>query len=222
MKKIRVWFPHGRCPSSKVFLDFLENSEDPFRSERTRAHVSICPHCREKLEMLKAIDKTLPEIPSAGLPATHSGTGEIRRLAGSKVKSLTYRSFFPATPAIAALLTFFALFVLIQPRIPDNLRGEEKNSVNLIEPGGVLQDLPDAFRWTPVKEADVYTFKLIDDQLDTLIEKTMLKHSKFPITKKLRAKLKKGTNYIWIVEVYDDEQNQMGTSRKHFRLCGEF
>ncbi|MCK4758681.1 MAG: hypothetical protein KAT69_01455 [Candidatus Aminicenantes bacterium] len=222
-------YPETSCPENEVLINTFLEKGTLEEKERLIDHILVCQKCKLKFEALRQISNQLSafkgEFKEEKLSASEEN--EFRRMAKQRIRELSKKQkrpflrWLPAqylAVAAATLLIVIAGFILItklQQR--EVYREGEKEEFRLIEPVGIITEVPTVFIWTPHEEADNYFFRLIDDELnivfykDAYVPKTTLPEDE-------KKKLVKGKTYIWEVEARDLFHKKIISDRKHFEI----
>ena len=170
----------NRCPNKKMFFLVSSNEVSLGKKEEFIDHILFCKKCRKKFEIMNQltteVEENLTNIPEKSL--SQEEHSQLKKLARQKTKVFRKnkkkkRIFgllpFPYFAAAAAILTTILVFLII-PMVQH--RGEYRTGASekvvLIEPLGKIRQPPSVFSWSPVKGADGYKFKLINEKLDTI------------------------------------------------------
>ncbi|MFC2166751.1 hypothetical protein ACFLQZ_02150 [Acidobacteriota bacterium] len=218
------------CPDKKMFFLVSSNEVNMEKKEEFIDHILICKKCRKKFEIMNQLSGELEgkisPIPDESL--SQQEHRQLRKLARQKIgvlgiskgKKLIFGFFpIPYFAAAATILTAILVFLLI-PMIQHKgeLRRGTPGKLVLIEPLGKIKHPPSVFSWSPVKGADGYEFKLIDENLDTLFYEDGITKVQIVIPEKLRNSLIKDKIYIWEVVAYDDAVYKLDSSSNSFSI----
>jgi hypothetical protein len=223
------------CPENEVLISAFLKKGTLEEQERLIDHVLACQKCKLKFDALKQISNQLSTFKEEfeGEKLSTREEGEFRRTARQRIRELSEKqkiSFFRLLPArylaiaAAALLIVIAGYLLItklQQR--DVYREGERGEFRLIEPVGVITEVPSVFTWTYHGEADNYFFQLIDDELNIVFTKTIdltegVYEPKATLSEGEKKKLLRGKTYIWEVEARDLFHKKIISDRKHFEI----
>jgi hypothetical protein len=223
-----------KCPREKQLVKaFLGELADEEKMNLVD-HVFTCPECRLKFNLLKKLGKELrpQEGKFEGKSLTSEETRALKKMAGEelyKLKTKKQKSFLNLLPSslaarialgAAALLLIFLSFALISLLSPprETLRSGKEQKLELIAPKGKIQEPPVEFIWTRVQHADAYEFKLIDDELQTLVEQSKIKTSRYNLPQAIGENLKKGRIYIWSIKAIDDSGYKLDSNQEYFEI----
>lgn len=216
----------SRCPGDEKLLAAFLLELDPSKRERIAEHVAGCPMCRRKLALLAEISEDLRER-AEGLPTGLAPEEEsaLRKMARAEIRELKRRSSsrpvrgpfaFRATAVAMALIAAAAAGIFFYQRIgrQDVDRGD-RNGIRLIEPAGTLDRAPVVFRWTPVRNADIYRFEIFDEELRSIVVRDV-KSTTLTLSAEEQAALLPGKPYYWDVEADDDEARPIASGQRSF------
>ena len=124
------------------------------------------------------------------------------------------KKYLAAAAALVAVIGGYLVFTNLFHK--EVYRDFEGNRVILMEPIGEIKGPPMYLKWKPVDRAEGYDVRIIDENLRTvaLLEPENL--TSIAIPEEIRAQLKPGITYIWIVEAFTDEDQKIAESKKHF------
>jgi len=193
-------------------------------------HIFSCPECQLKFETLNSLRRQLrtveKELPCATLSAAEEKA--FRKMAKARLRELKRKppkAFFNSArlrpfrilSASAALVIFcLAGYLLFNSVVkPRSFRAPDNGNVRLIEPKGKLNAAPSIFRWSLVKSADGYYFKIIGDDLQTIYE-DYTSQTSIQINEEIRNKLSGGKAYIWSIEAIAEDARRLSFSQEHF------
>lgn len=165
------------------------------------SHVLDCPRCRKKFYVMQQLQK---EVRTINIPR--------------EVRHSTFRiNQTVAVLAGALLFLVAAIFFLIKLDKSPAYRGDGFGVVVLIAPEGTLKNPPAAFSWRPKKGTDAYSFRLVDDDLNTILA-TGGVQTKLSLGESVRSKLIRGRSYIWTIEAFDDQGKKIASGSKSFKI----
>ena len=217
------------CPSNDTFeRAFLGQMNDEER-EAFVDHVFACHKCRIKFEALESLGRRLKnkEGEFAGEGLTMAERRALRKMGKQRICELkegkSGRYFSLSSPArcivVAAsafLLLILGGFLLFGPLSQKNyFRDSSSHKFRLTEPKGMIENPPTRFVWIPCEGADIYDFKIIDEDLQTLIHAGTQKTS-FALDAATQMKLKRGKKYIWSVEAIAEDSTRLSITRDYF------
>ena len=211
------------CPSQAHFLRAVSGESGQEEKAEFVGHVSDCPRCQAKLKLLNSLRREF-DIVDPGLEGIELSPGEtraFRKMARSRLREVKNRYGKKSASRIApygvrrfalAAGLFMVLIIgygsvryLIRRDIN---RGGNGVSFRLIAPIGRIYRAPTEFSWLPVKNGDLYSFKLIDENLKTIFVKDFFRTS-FILDLDFRSKFERGTVYLWTVEVRSDAEEKL-------------
>lgn len=216
------------CPNDEVFINAFMQELSLKENERLIDHTLVCKKCHLKFGLLRQLSEELAKR-KGGIEEgklTIEEEKELRELAKKKFKKLkgTKLLFFNIIPAkyvvaAAALLVVVAGLIFVSKIKQREIyrEGDRKEEIRLIEPAGVVKKVPIIFSWTAYESADDYLFELIDSDLNTVHEASVLE-SQLTLPPAVRQKLKKGITYVWKVEARDEFGNVLSSDFTSFEL----
>lgn len=193
--------PHEACPSDETFVRAFMNESSLKEKEKLVTHVMRCPQCWRRYQVMRQLRTDLK-----GLEAAPEKTVFSWRLSRRLV----------AVVGSAVVLLAVGFFLLkFEKRAA--YRGNGAGRLVLLEPARLVHNPPSVFKWTAVKGADDYAFKLIDEELNTL-QTSGSKFTELTLSADLASKLVRGKTYVWTIEAYDDKSRVLDVSSKSFEL----
>ena len=165
------------------------------------AHVMNCPRCRKKFQVMRQVQselKAMDRVP-ADRPSSFRCSHKLIAVCGS------------------ALLLAGVAFFLLEHKRDMGYRGDRGEKLVLTEPKEILARPPSLFKWTPVKGVDGYNFKLVDEDLNTIL-RSGSRTTQIVLTDAVRAKLVRGKTYVWTVEARDDESRVLDSASSSFEI----
>jgi hypothetical protein len=218
------------CPEDDVFLRvFLESAEESGR-ETFIDHVFHCGRCRIKFDALQSLGGELKnaeaEFPEAALAPREAKM--FRKMANARIREIKSARRRPGGAAflrrpktlawaVPALLTIVLAGYFLCLRLTDNstMRNSKGSNIQLIAPRGRLTEAPSVFSWKPYDNADRYFYKLVDEDLNTVVSGDTIGRT-FIIDNMLRQKLVKGKTYLWSVEARADNEAPIASTKETF------
>jgi len=191
----------GLCPDDETFVKAFMNEASVRDTDQLVTHVMNCPRCRKKFQAMRQVRSELQAMDHG--PADRSS-------------SLRFGRRLIAVCGSALLLLGVAFFLLEQKRDTGD-RGNGSGKLILTEPKEILTRPPSLFRWTPVKGVDGYNFKLVDEDLNTIL-RSGSRTTQIVLTDAVRAKLVRGKTYVWTVEARDDESRVLDSASSSFEI----
>jgi len=221
-----------KCIDNKTFLEVFLDKARIGQKDQFVDHLFSCPECRLKFETLNALRRELrtleKEFPSAVLSKAEEKA--FRKMAKSRLRELDKKSpkaffnFGRSRPfrilsASAALIIFcfVGYFLFHSVTKQESFRTPDNGNVQLIEPKGILKAAPSLFRWSLVENADLYHFKIIGDNLQTIYDDE-IRQTSIQISEEIRNKLKGGKAYVWSIEAIGDDGGRLSFSQQHFEI----
>jgi len=192
---------HEACPTDETFVRAFMNESSLKEKENLVTHVMTCTHCWMRYQVLRQLRtdlKGLEAVPEKAVFSWRLGR-KLIAVVGSAVILLAAGIFLLKFEKSAAY------------------RGNGGGRLVLLEPAQTLKRPPSVFKWTPVKGADDYIFKLIDEELNILL-RTGGKYTELALSADKASKLVWGKTYVWTIEAYDDESRILDRSSKSFEL----
>ena len=219
------------CPSDVAFEELFSNQLSDEGKKVLIDHIFSCPKCRIKFQSLKFLKLQLQnkegEFPSESLTMAERralrkmGRQRLRELKGGK-NGRYFSLSSPARRIVVAASAFLLLilggFLLFGPLSQKNsFRDIGSHKFRLIEPKGIIENLPTRFVWIPCEGADTYSFEIIDEDLKTIISVATQKTS-FALDVAALMKLERGKKYIWSVEASADDGTRLSIARDYFLI----
>lgn len=223
------------CPENEVLIRAFLKKGTLEEQERLIDHVLACQKCKLKFDALKQISSQLnafkEEFEGEELSAREEA--EFRRMAGQKIRELSKKPKIPflrslparylVTAAAALLIVITGYFLITKLQQRDVYREGGSGEFRLIEPVGIITEVPSVFTWTPHEEADNYFLRLIDDELNIVLTKSidLIKDVYEPnatLSEDEKKKLHRGKTYIWEVEARNVFHKKIISDRKHFEI----
>lgn len=91
-----------------------------------------------------------------------------------------------------------------------------ERSLVLLEPIGEIEGPPMYLKWKAIDQADGYDVRIIDEYLTTVAILDPNNNDSITIPEEIRARLKPGITYIWVVEAFNEEDIKIAEAQKHF------
>jgi hypothetical protein len=216
------------CPKKGRFLRALMGELGPREMRNFDEHVLQCSKCRFLLEALRRLQTEL-EARKKAVAAEKicaKDSRDLKRLARRQIKALTPKKAFSLSrPVIvggavlaAAAFLFLGDVFLIRTHARDQLhRGSSKEGLRLIEPRGNLEEAPSVFLWTDVKGRDVFSVKIVDDELNLLYGDNV-NSTRLSLPPEVERKFAKGRVYLWTVEARDDSRAVLASASGYFSI----
>jgi hypothetical protein len=233
MKSNKTTCPHNDVFIKALFSELGENEKESFVD-----HIFCCSKCRLKFDAVKALNRECrqegKDIPDETLTSDEAkslrkmAAGRLRELGDSSVRFPVFRPGRPGLKWIYAASLFLAVVVigyLLLNSPPDQkiFRTTNPNELRLSKPIGNIKEPPSIFKWSPVKNANVYFFKLLDEDLQVLWDKSLVVSSKsgpsvssLVLDETIKNKLKRGKTYVWTVAAFDDDNLKLAEARGYF------
>jgi hypothetical protein len=217
------------CPNDKVFIKAFLQELGLEETENLIDHTLICKKCHLKFEALRQLSKELAER-KGDIEERKLTTEEIKEIKGlakkkfqgSKSTRLLFFNVIPARYMVAAtvlLAVVVGLFFVSKINQREIYReGENQEGISLIKPSGIITIAPTVFSWTAYEGADDYGFELIDDDLNTIYEKSVVEINQLVLPYEISMKLKKEITYVWKVEAKDEFGKILSTTSTSFEL----
>lgn len=226
----------GPCPDERELERFFLNELSPAELEAFLDHVSACPACRKRFQVMNAVKQELEartsEVPESlgpdkaeawrAMAKDELGKAEANSNPKTKPRSPFLRPLWalrlvaPAALLLAVMIGGF--FFLINPALRhDHLRVGVAGDLRLIAPSGEVSTIPTRFEWTPVEGVKVYWVTLIDDKLQRLMAiEAPRGNASFRLPEEVRSRIVPGVPYIWTVIATDEKHFQLGTASASF------
>jgi hypothetical protein len=211
------------CPSQTHFLRAVSGESGQEEKAEFVGHVSECARCQAKLKLLNSLRREFDAV-DPGLEGIELSPGETRafrkmarcrlgeiknksgKRAASNISPLGVRRFALAAGLLMVLIIGYGSVRYLIRR--DINRGGSGVSFRLIAPLGRIDRTPTEFSWLPVKKVDLYTFKLIDENLKIIYTNRTTRTS-FILDLDFRSKLERGTVYLWTIEAISDADDKL-------------
>jgi len=223
------------CLENEVLISAFLKKGTLEEQERLIDHVLACQKCKLKFDVLKQISNQLSAFKEEfeGEKLSTREEEEFRRMAEQRIRELSEKqkiSFFRSRPsrylaavAAALLIVIAGYFLISKLQQRDVYREGEREEFRLIEPVGVITEVPSVFIWTPYEEADNYFLRLIDDELNIVLTKSIdlikdVYEPKATLSEDEKKKLLRGKTYIWEVEARDVFHKKIISDRKYFEI----
>lgn len=221
------------CPDNEIFIKVFLKEASLEEKERLIDHILVCEKCRLKFEVMKQLSGELrnfeKDIEQKELSASEER--EFRRIAKQRIIELEKglkkgekKTFFRSIPVRYLAVGAGALFIVVlgywllsKFRQEETYRVSKEDAFRLIEPVGKISEPPAVFIWTALDRADEYKFKLVDDELNILLD-TKTYEAELILPEDVRRKLQKGKAYIWKIEAFDAHGRKLGSNMKHFKI----
>lgn len=218
------------CPSQAHFLRAVSGESGQEEKAEFVAHVSECARCQAKLKLLNSLRREFaavdPEL--EGIELSRGETRAFRKMARSRLREIrkengkksvfgTY-SLGVRRLALAAGLLIVLIIGYGTVRYftrGDTDRGAGGAPFRLVSPIGRQDQAPAEFSWAPVINTDNYIFKLIDENLKTFFTGDSHQPS-FILDPAVRAKLVRGTLYLWTIEARNDNDDKLAYAEGTF------
>jgi hypothetical protein len=210
------------CPSQAHFLRAVSGESGQEEKAEFVGHVSECARCQAKLKLLNSLRREFDAV-DPGLEGIELSPGETRafrkmarcrlgkiknksgKRAASNISPLGVHRFALAAGLLMVLIIGYGSVRYLIRR--DINRGGNGVSFRLIAPLGRIDRAPSEFSWLPVKNVDLYTFKLIDENLKIIYTNRTVRTS-FILDLDVRSKLERGTVYLWTIEARSDAEDK--------------
>lgn len=226
------------CPHNDLFIKAVFNELGENEKESFVDHIFCCSKCRLKFDAIKALNRECrqegKDLPDGALTSEEAkslrkmAAGRLRELGKSTDRFPVFRPGRPGLKWIYAASLFLAIIgigylLLNSPPGQKTFRTMINTDLHLLEPMGKINKPPYIFRWSPVKNADVYNFKLLDDNLQVFCKKDLplpvggrLRTPSLLLDEAIRKKLERGKTYVWTVVASDDDNLKLAEARGYF------
>jgi len=230
----------GACPDDGTFIDIFLDGARLKDKEKIVDHALKCKSCALKFDMLVRLQDKINEydvsdgVGTQEAPAQYKEfcevarqkMGEIgskRRLFGFGVGGrfgsrhgigLIPKKYLAAAAALVAVIGGYLVFTNLFHK--EVYRDFEGSSVILLEPIGEIEGPPMYLKWKPVDKAGGYDVRIIDEYLRTVALLEPENITSIAIPEEIRARLRPGITYIWVVEAFNEEDQKIAESKKHF------
>lgn len=208
------------CPDHDLFIRAFMRELPPDELEAFIDHLLVCKECKLKFETLADLSKELREYEKD----VNWTTAELKKEALSRLQGFrghnTRISFWQLAPIAALLIAVVAagLYFLVF-HAPVTERGAGGAALELIHPPVSVDKAPSRFEWTAVRGTDDYKFELIDDELNTILRKSIDEDQTFLILPQdVRTSLQKGHTYVWKVTASNNEMVDIAEASGYFTI----
>jgi len=216
------------CPSNETFEKAFFSSLTDEEQEAFIDHIFSCHKCRIKFEALESLGRQLrpKESDFSDEPLTNAETKAVHKMArqqigeilGRKEPSVSfiyrYRTAW-ITAACFVVLIITGMLILNPFSQKSVFRDTVNNDFRLLEPKGILKSPPIEFQWTPYPNAESYIFKLVDENLRTVIRTS--NPAEIQALKDDANKIfERGKYYFWSVEARSDDGIVLAVAREYF------
>jgi hypothetical protein len=192
---------NGACPPDEAFIRAFINEAGLAEKKALIDHIMSCSRCRQKFQVMRQVRESLKAIEP--VPESGFSSSRLSRRLVAVVGS--------------AVLLIGALFLVLKFERSAAYRGNESGQLILLEPGSFVTGPAPVFRWSAVRGADSYLFKLIDEDLNTLL-RTGSREPRLAIPLETWSKLTRGKTYVWTVEARDDQSRILDMKSRAFVL----
>jgi hypothetical protein len=223
------------CLENEVFISALLKKGSLEEKERLIDHILVCQKCKLKFAALKQISNQLGTFTEGfeGKKFTAGEEEEFRKMARQRINELSKKPKVPfwrslpvrylVTAAAGLLIVIAGYFLVIKLQQREVYREGERGEFRLIEPVGVITEVPSVFSWTYHGDADNYFLRLIDDELNIVLTKSIVRtkdvyEPKATLSEDEKKKLNRGKTYIWEVEARNVFHKVITSDRKHFEI----
>jgi hypothetical protein len=218
------------CPSHAHFLRAVSGESGQEEKAEFVGHVSDCPRCQAKLKLLNSLRREFETVDHGleGIELSPQETRAFRKMARSRLRELKNGNRRTSTPhvfphracRIALAVSFLALLIIGYGAVRHFTRGDADRRgggepFRLISPIGRIDGVPSIFTWLPVKDVDTFDFKLIDQDLNTIYTSGTTQ-TFLLLDPGVRAKLAKGTIYLWSVKARSDSDDKLAYAEGTF------
>jgi hypothetical protein len=171
------------CPNDDVFVRAFMNKLSLANKDELVSHVLKCPRCRLKFQTMKQVQ------------------AQLKKSKPPRGRFWVSTAFLKYAGVASGIITVLLAMALLVPKLKRDgiIRGGATERLTLLEPASKIPIAPSLFIWTPVRNADSYSFWLIDDELNTVL-KTDSRATQLRLPVEISAKLVKGKTYVWTIE----------------------
>lgn len=189
------------CPADETFVKAFLNESGLKERERLVTHIMACPRCQKKFQVMRQLREELKALDLVPVKSAHAWRFNQRLVAvlGS------------------AVIVIAASFFLLRLEKKPVYRGNGSGKLVLLEPAGFIQKPPSVFTWTPIKGADTYEIRIIDEELNTILA-SGTKDTELLLSKDTLSKLVRGKTFVWTIKAYDDESRVLDTTSGSFEI----
>lgn len=217
------------CPPPEAFLAAELESMTAEERAVLEAHAVECPACAAERELAAAFD-TVPDVMGDAdvSPIVSRLEGAMSQHLSSSARQATSKTrlarWAPRLAAAAVLvLAVGTLFRVLQPGPPPLPRGTGSDIargsiVQLVDPVGELEALPNEFVWRSVPGAASYNVKLLT-VADEILWSESVSNLTVPLPDSLIQELQPMVTYYWSVDAFDETGARLARSRRtNFRV----
>jgi hypothetical protein len=211
------------CPSQAHFLRAVSGESGQEEKAVFLGHVSDCPRCQAKFKLLNSLRREIEAVDHKleGIELSPGETRAFRKMARSRFRQIKddigkkstsriapsgVRRFALAAGLLMVLIIGYGSIRYFIRR--DINRGGSGVSFRLVSPIGRIDRAPTKFSWLPVKDVDLFDFKLIDEKLNIIYTYNTIRTS-FILDPGARSRLERGTVYLWTVEARSDADDKL-------------
>jgi hypothetical protein len=212
------------CPSQAHFLRAVSGESGQEEKAEFVGHVSECARCQAKLKLLNSLRREIEAVDHKleGIDLTPKEARAFRKMARSRFRQIkddigkksasriapygVRRFAFAAGLLMILIIGYGSVRYLIRRDIN---RGGSGVSFRLIAPLGRIDRAPSEFSWSPVKNTDIYIFKLIDENLKIIYYTNDTIRTSFILDPGVRSRLERGTVYLWTIEAISDASDKL-------------
>lgn len=209
-----LWAPRPDCLETEELASLLEPGGHSLAGWQ---HVNHCAHCQAQLDLLRSFLN--PQISAQEQPHVDMIVRHLRQHSPASRRPWWRRFFTPGVlaPAVAAAALAVVIFIGLEHRRPGEVvikPGDEvtrSQSIEILNPAGDIDRVPDTIVWKPAPGANSYRIQLFE------IDRTPLwgasaGSNQIVIPAKTREQITPGKALLCQVEALDQSRNVLATS----------
>jgi hypothetical protein len=211
--------PTDKCLSPTTLLDYLENKTGKKEIRQIQNHLTDCSTCLDELvqfqNFLNEIEETKQETRPE--PETSAVIYRLPRIA-RELLSYGYRW---RIAAIAVVILIISTLIFTTANVQKIITRDQDNSVSAHgidslypEENAEIHDMDINFRWRGPQDVAYYTFILLDDEGEIVLE-SQIKPSEIKIPDSITFTIQK--NYFWQVSAHLNDRQVVISTMSQFR-----
>jgi len=207
------------CPSDETLTKAFQNDLSKRKKDNLVDHIFNCPRCRIKFEALTKIQAELKLIENNIIEKNSPSINQLVTSEKTRSRKIPYfrYSYIVSTALLFVLAVGIGYLLLHQKENRPVLRDNGSAAFELIEPKGKLTSIPSKFTWTRIPGADSFCFKMIDEDLNTIINRTAYSNQ-YILTNVERGRIKRKKIYLWSVAGMNDSGERIGFAQTYFEI----
>jgi hypothetical protein len=207
------------CPDNETLTKAFQNDLSKRGTDNLVDHVFNCPKCRLKFEALKKIGAELKLIENNIIEKDSPSIDPIPENEKKRSRKISYLrySYIVTTALIFILAIGIGYLLLHQKENRPVFRDSGPAAFELIEPKGELSSIPSKFLWNRIPDADRFIFRVIDEDLNTIINRNTYS-SQYILTNVEMGKISRKKIYLWSVACMNDGDERIGFAQTYFEI----